>query len=142
MPRIRRPFERPKDKLRDARLIIIATEDTKATVAYFEAMASPAYYQSSKVHVEVLLREDTASAPEHILEQLDQWLAEYQIAEDDDLWLVIDVGRWGSKKLNQIAKACRQKAVYLAVSNPSIELWFLLHLHDWVVSLISRDNFL
>ena len=130
MPRIRRPFERPTDKVRDARLIIIATEDTEATVAYFEAMKSLTYYQSSKVHVEVLTRTDTASAPERILAQLEQWLTQYQIAEDDELWLVIDVDRWGSKKLNQIAKACRQKTIHLAVSNPCIELWFLLHVRD------------
>lgn len=128
--RVRRPFERPVGKLRDARLIVIATEDTKAAKAYFDAMASPNYYQSSKIHVEVLPREDTASAPERILEQLDEWLAEYQIKEDDELWLVIDVDQWGSRKLNQIAKACFQKNIYLAVSNPAIELWFLLHLTD------------
>lgn len=56
MPRVRRPFERPVGKLRDARLIVIATEDTKAAKAYFDAMASPNYYQSSKVHVAVLSR--------------------------------------------------------------------------------------
>jgi hypothetical protein len=130
MPRIRRPFERPIGKLRDARLIVIATEDTDATTSYFAAMASPKYYQNSKVHVEVLARETKASAPEYILAQLNQWLTEYQIGEDDELWLVIDVDRWGDKKLNQIAKECFQKKIDLAVSNPAIELWFLLHLTD------------
>lgn len=128
--RFRRPFERPVGKLRDARLIVVATEDTKAAKAYFDAMASPNYYQSSKIRVEVLRREDTASAPERILDQLNEWLDEYQIEEDDELWLVIDVDRWGDKKLNQIAKECFQKNIYLAVSNPAIELWFLLHLTD------------
>jgi hypothetical protein len=28
--------------------------------------------------------------------------------------------------LSQIAKTCNQKEIYLAVSNPAIELWFLL----------------
>lgn len=130
MPRIRRPFERLVGKLRDARLVVIATEDTDATTAYFAAMASPKYYQNSKVHVEVLARKTKASAPEYILAQLDQWLDEYQIGEDDELWLVIDVDRWGDKKLNQIAKECLQKNIDLAISNPAIELWFLLHLVD------------
>lgn len=130
MPRVRRPFERPAGKQLDARLIVIATEDTDAARVYFEVMVSPKYYQNSKIHVEVLLRKDNASAPEHILAQLDQWLTEYQIGEDDELWLVIDVDHWGNKKLNQIAKECFQKNIYLAVSNPAIELWFLLHLTD------------
>lgn len=130
MPRIRRSFERPSGKQLDARLVVIATEDTDATTAYFVAMASPKYYQSSKVHVEVLARKTKASAPEYILAQLDQWRDEYQIGEDDELWLVIDVDRWGDKKLNQIAKECLQKNIDLVVSNPAIELWFLLHLVD------------
>jgi hypothetical protein len=130
MPRIRRPFERLAGKSRDARLIIIATEDTDAARVYFDAMASSDYYQTSKVHVTVLSREDKASAPNHVIKQLDRWSAEYQISEEDELWLVIDVDQWGDKKLKHIAKECVQKKYYLAISNPAIELWFLLHLTD------------
>lgn len=126
MPRKRTPFVRIGAH-RDAHLIIIATEDTKATVAYFQTLVSPAYYQSAKVHVEILTRDDTASAPERILRQLDEWRVEYQLAEDDELWLVIDVDHWGARKLSQIAQECLQKKIQLAISNPAIELWFLLH---------------
>lgn len=129
MLRKRRPLIRP-DAVRDARLIVIATEDTKATVSYFEMLVSPQYYQSTRVQVKVLTREDTASSPERILAQLDAWRLEYQLNEDDELWLVIDVDRWGDAKLSQIAQACGQKQIKLAVSNPAIELWFLLHLTD------------
>ncbi len=129
MPRRRRPFIR-SDANRDARLVIIATEDSKAAVTYFQALVSPDWYQSSRVHVEMLLRETTASAPRHVLQQLDRWRAEYQIGPDDELWLVIDVDRWGDAKLSDIARECEQKGIRLAVSNPAIELWFLLHLTD------------
>ncbi len=129
MPRKRRPFIPPANN-RDSRLIIIASEDTKATVAYFNDLTSPAYYQSSKVHVEILKREDTASDPKHVLEQLDLWRNEYQIGEDDELWLVTDVDRWGDAKLSRVAQECVQKGNLLAISNPAIELWFLLHLAD------------
>lgn len=127
MPRKRRPFIR-ESAVRDARLIIIATEDTEATVSYFKALRF--HYQSSKVQVKVLTRIDNASAPERILAQLCQWRDTYQIAENDELWLVIDVDRWGDKKLSRIAQECVQKGFYLAISNPAIELWFLLHLDD------------
>lgn len=129
MPRKRRPLVRP-DAVRDAKLIVIATEDTKATVRYLERLASPDYYQSSKVQVKVLTRENTASSPEHVLKELDTWRQEYQLAEDDELWLVIDTDRWRNAKLNQVARACVQKQIKLAISNPAIELWFLLHITD------------
>lgn len=129
MPRKRTPFIRP-DANRDARLIVIATEDTKAAVKYFETLVSPAYYQNSKVHVEILTRTDTASSPDRVLAQLNKWIQEYQIADEDELWLVIDVDQWGEQKLSQVAQECHQKQIQLAVSNPAIELWFLLHLVD------------
>lgn len=126
MPRKRSPFIRPSAD-RDARLIIIAAEDTKATVRYFERLASPDYYQNSKVHVEVLRRDTTASAPDHVLRQLDEWRETYDFGEGDEFWLVIDVDQWGDQKLSLIAQNCVQKSISLAVSNPAIELWFLLH---------------
>lgn len=129
MPRKRLPFIR-ESAVRDARLVIIATEDAKATVAYFEGMISSSAYQSSRVHVEVLTRDTNASSPTHILEQLNKWRDEYQIEDDDEFWLVIDVDQWGDKKLSQTAQECHQKGILLAVSNPAIELWFLLHLDD------------
>lgn len=127
MPRKQRPFIR-KSAERDARLVVIATEDSKATQIYFETLVSPDFYQSSQVHVELLPHEDTASAPEYILGQLEGWLDTYQIGTDDEFWLVIDVDNWGDVKLSQIAQRCEQKKISLAVSNPAIELWFLLHL--------------
>lgn len=130
MPRKRRPFVR-EDVLRDARLIVIATEDTNASVAYFKALTSPAYYQSSKVHVEVLNRQETASSPRHILEQIKQWKTEYQFDEDDEFWLVIDVDNWGDAGLSRVVQECTQQSIRLAISNPAIELWFLLHLTNF-----------
>lgn len=103
MPRRRRPFIRP-DADRDARLIVIAAEDSKATIAYFQALVSPRWYQSSRVHVELLTRATTASAPRHVLQQLNQWREEYQIGADDELWLVIDVDRWGNAELSDVAR--------------------------------------
>jgi hypothetical protein len=41
--------------------------------------------------------------------------------------MVIDVDRWGDKKLSFIARQCKQKEYFLAVSNPCSDLWFLLH---------------
>ena len=100
MPRKRKSFI-PLANDRDSRLIIVASEDTEATVTYFNDLTSPAYYQSSRVHVQVLKREDTASDPRRVLDQLDLWRDEYQIGEGDELWLVTDVDRWGDAKLSR-----------------------------------------
>jgi hypothetical protein len=129
MPRKQRPFIR-ESAVRDARLVVIASEDSEATPTYFETLVSPNFYQSSRVHVELVRRDNTASAPGHVLAQIERWLDIYQIGAEDEFWLVIDVDNWGDAKLSQIAKTCNQKEIYLAVSNPAIELWFLLHHTD------------
>lgn len=119
-----KPLKRPS-AFRDAKLIIIATEDTKAEPKYFKDMA--AFYKNPKVHVEVLRRPSTASAPEYVIHMLDSFKRKYHLNPNDELWMVIDVDRWGERKLRLIATQCRQKNYFLAVSNPCSDVWFLLH---------------
>ncbi|MCP5053079.1 MAG: RloB domain-containing protein [bacterium] len=119
-----KPISRPT-AFRDAKLIIIATEDTKAEPKYFSDLA--AYYRNPGVHVEVLSRPYTASAPEHVISTLDKFKRKYHLNQGDELWMVIDVDRWGQKKLSRIARECIQKQYFLAISNPCSDLWFLLH---------------
>lgn len=122
------PRRRPSG-LRDARLIVIAAEGTHTEKAYFEELA--AAYHNSSVHVEVLDHPTTASAPEHILALLDGFLKANKIRPGyDELWLVVDVDRWGEEKLSNTAALCLQKTYQFAVSNPCFEIWLLLHLRS------------
>ena len=115
-----------KSSLRDARLIIIAAEGTNTEQQYFDALKVE--YENSRIHVEVLTREDTASSPERIIAILNEFRATFKIKKGyDELWLVIDVDRWGIEKIAEIARLTLQKGYELAVSNPCFELWLLLH---------------
>ncbi len=121
------PRTRPSAR-RDAKLVIIAAEGTKTEKLYFDDLAST--YYNPRIHVEVLDRPTLASAPAHIMEQLDRFCRRYSVRLGyDDLWLVIDVDHWRQETLSEIAALCLQKAYSLAVSNPCFELWLLLHLH-------------
>lgn len=115
--------------VRDAKLIIIATEGSKTEPRYFREMASQKYYPNSRVKVWILEKEDdTASSPKHVLRELDRYKDEFYVEEDDELWLVIDLDNWGDGKIAQVASLCQQKNYKLAVSNPCFELWLLLHI--------------
>jgi hypothetical protein len=46
------------------------------------------------------------------------------------LWLVIDVDRWGDKKLSEVCREAKQRGYHLAVSHPCFEVWLYLHLDD------------
>lgn len=125
--------------VRDAKLIVIAAEGTVTEGHYFNDLASPRYFFNPRIHVEVLEREDRASAPEHMIAQLDAFKKKYRLRAIDELWLVIDVDRWGDAKLSHIGTQCEQKKYALAVSNPCFELWLLLH-HKSVADYTEEEQ--
>jgi len=122
----RRNFTR-KSGFRDARLIIIAAEGEKTEKVYFEGLKE--YYSNPRVHVEVLYKLGSSSDPTKVIKLLDTFRSIYNLRKDyDQLWLVIDVDRWGIPKLVSVSQQCVQKCYHLAVSNPTFEIWLLLHI--------------
>jgi hypothetical protein len=112
---------------RDARLIIIAAEGSNTEKKYFEDLA--ASFFAPNIHVEVIDRLDAGSDPETVLAALDEFHSQYSLrSRYDELWMVIDVDRWGERKLSEVGSLCFQKNYKFAVSNPCFELWLLLHL--------------
>lgn len=134
--RQRKDFTRSEGK-KSARLVIIATEGTDTEPIYFEAVKAD--FCSSNVHVEVLRRTDGNSSPENVYHQLRMFKDEYNIADDDELWVVVDRDKWKEKMLSDVALHCHQDSnLMFCVSNPCFELWLLLHLED--VASYSEDE--
>jgi hypothetical protein len=121
----RRSFTR-KSGLRDSRLIVIASEGEETETIYFEGLKK--YFTNPRIHIEVLQRIESASDPIRIMRLLDQFRSLYRLRMGyDQLWLVIDVDKWGDKKLSSVSQQCYQKSYQLAVSNPAFEIWLVLH---------------
>ena len=123
--RRKRPIDRRSkpEPHRDARLFIIATEGRKTEKQYFSM------FGNKKCQVQVITNEDNKSAPAYILKQLKGFKNEFQLKDDDELWLMIDVDRWGNKNLAAVAAQAGHNKFNLAVSNPCFEVWLYLH-HD------------
>lgn len=121
-----------QEAFRDVRLIVIASEGKDTERIYFKALAHE--YANPRVHVHILERseeEQNCSSPEHVLRQLNNYKSQYDLETDDELWLVIDKDKWTEAMLSQVATQCAQdKFMHMALSNPCIELWLLLHLVD------------
>ena len=129
-----------QEAFRDARLIIIASEGKDTERIYFKALAKE--YSNPRVHVHILERseaEQNNSSPEHVLKQLNDYKEQYALEADDELWLVVDKDRWTEAMLSHVAMECAQdNYMHMALSNPCIELWLLLHLVD--VSLLTPEE--
>ncbi|WP_310490079.1 RloB family protein [Chamaesiphon sp. VAR_69_metabat_338] len=117
-------LDRKHDR-RDARLFIIATEGAVTEQQYFEM------FDSSRIKVKVLpTGSDNQSAPDYVLDRLNSFTEEFDLHEDDMLWLVLDVDRWGDEKLSFVCREAKQKNYNLAISNPCFEVWLCIHFDD------------
>ena len=124
--RRKRQLDHTVPHLRDARLIVIATEGTLTEDQYFDI------FESKKVQIKVLVTEGGYSAPKHVFQRLSDYKKEYQIGADDQLWLMIDVDRWPTEALSEVASESVKKKFVMAVSNPCFEIWLYLHHGDVV----------
>jgi hypothetical protein len=128
MPRKKRPLDRDGGVLRDASLIVIASEDTYAVEDYFRR------FRTRKVQFKVIPTEDGRSSPDDVASRLDDFKREVQTQPGDQFWLCIDRDHWANsghiKNLAQVLQHCRQAEYQVAISNPCFELWLLLHFED------------
>ena len=126
--RKKRPLDRKITQLRDSKLIIHAVEGNQTEKQYFSI------FRKTRIQIKILASADNRSAPEYVLERLISYKDDYQLDDNDELWLMIDVDRWGDKKLSEIARYANQRGYGMAVSNPCFEVWLYLHF-----SLISGN---
>lgn len=125
-----RPLDRGVRHVRDTRLIIIAAEGRLTEKQYFSM------FRSTRVQLRVLPTGDGGqSAPEHVLARLLDFRDEFQLAADDELWLMIDVDRWGDGKLARVTREAHAGGCGLAVSRPCFETWLLFHYQAQVPNL-------
>ncbi|MFM9964360.1 MAG: RloB family protein [Planctomycetaceae bacterium] len=130
MPRKKRPLERDNGVVRDASLVVVASEDTHAVKQYFGR------FRPRRVQFRVLGTEDGRSSPPDVMGRLDKFKDEFQIREDDQLWVCFDTDHWVEpghiQNLAETIRLCKQKGYRLAISQPCFELWLLLHFVDFV----------
>lgn len=131
MGRIKRGYVReiPSDELkRDYRLFAIACEGSKREKEYFRQLEGI----SRRVVVECIEDEqykaDPPSSPSHVLRRALEYVEKYDLDQDDSIWLVMDVDKWGDKILAAVHQECKDRHNWHAIiSNPCFEIWLLYH---------------
>jgi hypothetical protein len=124
--RRKRPLDRERHPLRDARLVVIATEGQETEPQYFRAFEKA----DSRTQVVVLETQRGESAPKHVLRRLDEFKKGFELGKGDLLFLVIDEDRWPAAQLSEVASEARRKTFALAVSSPCFDVWLYMHHAD------------
>ena len=75
--RKKRPLDREAKHVRDANLVVIASEDRYAVRQYFD------FFESTRIQFRVLETTDGKSAPEHILERINEYINDFEIGKGD-----------------------------------------------------------
>lgn len=119
--RVPRPLARDKETLRDARLFIIACDDTYAPDQYFK------FFQLQRVKLHVVPTVESDSHAAYVLARL----KEFDYEEGDQRWLLLDTDhcckREHLKKYTAALADAKKAGVQVALSKPCFELWLLLH---------------
>jgi len=112
----------------------LAFEGAKTEYKYFNSEKFKLFFRLENIEIISIERKknDTISDPEHIIRILDDYRREQKLKvnENDIFCIIIDYDNWGDKKLASVLSLSRQKEYKLYVSNPCIELWFVLHKRD------------
>ena len=123
-----RPFRRREpNKHRDARLFVIATEDTYAARQYFGVFEG----MSPRVKIVISETTDNRSSPGHVVDRLLRYREVEELNEDDRLWALLDTDHWiepnHRPQLIDALKRAKNSGIMVAMSNPCFDLWLLLH---------------
>ena len=128
MPRKKRPLDRDGGIVRDASLMVIASEDTYAVKVYFSR------FRTRQVQFRVLSTEDGKSSPKDVVDRLNEFKKEFQTLDGDQFWYCGDLDHWAQSghiaNFTEALRLCRQADYHIAISNPCFELWLLLHFAD------------
>jgi len=129
MPRKRRQLDRDAGVVRDATLVVIASEDKYAVENYFQR------FRTKKVQFRVLPTLDCNADPQSVLARIDEFRKTEDVEDQDVFWICIDSDHWVDgnhlPNLVQVLRESRHKGYHVAINNPCIELWFLLHFVDY-----------
>jgi len=116
-----RPLTRDTRILRDATLVVIATEGSETERQYFSI------FGNKRVQVKVIPSFNGRSAPNHILINLKKFQQEYNLDKKDILCLAIDKDRYPESMLSLVAAESFKADLIFSVSVPSFEVWLSLH---------------
>ncbi len=150
---IRQPFR--TQRLKNSKIIFISCEGCVTEEEYFRCVQK--LYNSVKTRIQIIsVIEDVISTPPkkrtseqiqlasknrplQLVRRIDQFkekeddMYQFALHPDDEFWVIADVDDHKSDlwidEWNEALRDCREKSYGIAISNPSFEIWLLLH-HD------------
>ena len=141
-PRASSAFQRPSRRRLIGRRILISCEGEETEHKYFEDIRKSLRMEPNKIIVLEPEASDPLSVVRQVLDERDYRKQDKEWDEDDMAWAVFDGDEHKANNINNWQEALQLAQVnniYLAVSNPSFEYWYLLHYQDQNSSLTRQQ---
>lgn len=141
--RKKRGYKREVSLERDYKLFAIVCEGSKREPEYFKLFR----FASKRIAVDIIEEKisdeqvyadvKNKSAPKWLLDRAVKYIEKEGLNDDDDLWFVMDVDRWKTDQIREIAEYCEKYPNWhIVLSNPCFEVWLYLHKRK----TLSRSN--
>ena len=146
MPRERSTLKRISCVLDPEKFIVIASEGTQTEYKYFKQVASSIYFNNiGKIEVCQIKHPTGMGNPLQLRAQIREIKQEQNLRVTDEFFMVIDTDEWGTLLSKNgysfesfIDECLRDDSVQVLVSNPSFEMWLILHLKQ--LSELSQEQ--
>ena len=130
----------------ERRYILIASEDEKSSVYYFDEFSKRIAGNAARVCVLPKgIGMSTLSLVDHVHENVGKWLKElnndYDVDKFDDVWILFDKDDFRDDDFDNAIKKAESYGYHTAWSNECFELWYLLHLKYQTTGIARRDIF-
>jgi len=123
----RRGYRPRKENIwKPCRVVVIVCEGEKTEINYFNG------FKERNSGVNIIPMHEKCTDPKNIVESAKKQITKHDInfKEGDGLWCAFDVDNIDKNKIEMIKYAvefANKNNIQIALSNPCIELWFLLH---------------
>ena len=143
-----KPWARRNDRKNahreERQYILVASEDGKSSVYYFEALND--MLKSHSATIGVIPKgtgRNTQSLIDFVKKHRAKWLKEVQedinIDDFNEIWVAFDRDDFPKYKFDNAINSANASGFHAAWSNECFELWYLLHFADRVTAVSRKD---
>lgn len=103
--------------------VILLVVDGVSEVEYFN------YFKNRNPHLKIIPKDTGETSYERIMNKCTGYMSEHRvsISSGDKVAIVTDVDKHLTKDIIDFERKCKIKSIDLFISNPSFEVWLLLH---------------
>ena len=108
-------------------IIRVLTEGEKTEPQYIEILRRE--YRNTTIKIK---REDTGLSAKSLLRRAQEYKRRNnrRNPDFDEIWIIFDVDANPVRTINQVIQEARDSDIKIAISNPCLELWLVLHCQD------------